>query len=82
MSVDSGSFVKERAGSLVNNPWLDGILQRPRRNAGAVGGVTPVDREVAASPPTVAASTRIGSAHVDETPNGGIQSGAAQVQAG
>jgi hypothetical protein len=82
VSVDSASFAGERARSLVNNPWLDGVLHRPRRNIGAVGGVTPVDREVAASPSTVAASARTDCAHVDETPNGGNQSGAAQVQAG
>ena len=82
MSVDRGSLTKGRAGSLVNNPWLEGMLQRPRRNAGAVGGVTPVDREVAAPPPTVAAPVHTVCAHVDETPIGGIQSGAAQVQTG
>ena len=83
MSVDSGSLANRRAGSLVNNPWLDGMLP-PRRNAGTVGGLTPVDREIAASPPAVAVTVPLadGIERTNELTIGGIHHGTAQAQTG
>ena len=76
MSVDSGSFANRRTGSIVNNPWLDGMLP-PRRYVGTAGGPIPVDREsVAASPPAAA------DAGESERTIGGIQHGTAQAQTG
>jgi len=76
VSVDSGSYAKGRAGSLVNNPWLDFMLP-PRRYVGTAGGLIPVDREsVAASPPAAA------DAGERERTIGGTQHGTAQAQTG
>ncbi len=82
MSVDSGSLAKGRAGSLVNNPWLDFMLP-PRRYVGTAGGLTPVDREVAASPPAVAGTVPLvdGIERTSERTIGGIH-GTAQAQTG
>ena len=83
MSVDSGSYAKGRAGSLVNNPWLDFMLP-PRRYVGTAGGLIPVDREsVAASPPAAAdASESERAIGESERAIGGIQHGTAQAQTG
>jgi len=74
VSVDSGSLAKGRAGSLVNNPWLDFMLP-PRRYVGTAGGLVPVDRESAAAAPPAAAGE-------SERTIGGIQHGTAQAQTG
>jgi hypothetical protein len=80
VSVDKGSSTSRRAGSLVNNPWLEGMLPPPRRKNGA--GFVPVDRVVAVSPPAPGSSEPARDLAESERAIGGIQHGTAQAQTG
>ena len=81
MSVDSGSFANRRTGSIVNNPWLDGMLP-PRRKARAAGDLLPVDSGVSNPPARGSEAGESERAVEDERTIGGIQHGTAQAQTG